>query len=195
MNKEEYLDKIKYFLELHHFHLQEDSPITKSEKLVWEVKTIDACYVVKITTDEKEIDAAKKLKGFKTRHLAYIKLVKDVIDFHIIVVEKLEPLTKPLVNSYKKFMRAYRRWIYFYYIVKFITFGKVKITLEKSIWMFSENTLVWLDQARAIKEQANQLGVENPSDFMSNDNIGIKMGTVSSFDVRDEVDEFFYEKL
>lgn len=195
MNKNEYRKKIDTFLQSYNFTVNEDSPITKSNKLVFDVSSVDECFIVKVTTDQYEIKAAEKLKGKRARHLAQITVVKDCIDFHIIVVEKLEPLSKPLIKAFKSFRRAYRRWIYLYYVIYFITFTRCRITLDKTTWLLSDNTLVWLDQARIIKRQAQQFGVENPSDYMDLNNLGVKMGTVSAFDVRDESDNYFYEKI
>lgn len=192
MTKNECRNKIKYYLRGHKYKIIEDSTITKCKSLVYE---LEGGLVLKITTDKYEIEASKKLKGLYSRHLANVKSVKDFGDFHIIIVEKLEPLSDKLKKSHKKFRREIFFFMLFYNIVRIISFGLVKPDVKKLHWMFTKESLSWLLQGNTISRQAKQMRVEYPSDYLNVNNLGIKMGTIAAFDLRNAKNDYFFEKI
>jgi hypothetical protein len=115
--------------------------------------------------------------------------------FYIIIVQKINPLSESLKKSHRRFRRQVGIFLLFQKLVKLLTFGKIEPKIIKYHWLFGLDTLRWIRQAAMISKAARLHGVEHPSDFMSQDNLGIKMGTIAAFDLRDEIDNLFYEEI
>lgn len=152
--------------------------------------------MLKATKDFYEILAAEKLCGQLSDNVANIYEVDKYKDCTMIVVEKLEPLLPKEKKSHRRFERAFRRFFIFHYAIKCFTFGLIKPKFMRMKWLYSKNSKKWYDLAREMKKDAQRMGIKDPSDYLSIDNLGLKPdGKIACYDVRDVKDDIFYEKI
>jgi hypothetical protein len=82
-----------------------------------------------------------------------------------------------------------------YYFVRFISFNRIILDVKKLHWLFTKEALSWLLQSNEISRQAKMFKIEHPCDYLNVNNLGIKMGTIAAFDIRDEQGVSFFEKI
>lgn len=189
MTKEEYLKDIEVFLRANRYTVVEHSPITLSDNLMFDISN---GLVLKITNDVDEIKAAEKYLRKHSVKLSNITKIKNWGSFHIIIFEKLQPLTESQISSFKLLEKEVKRFRLLYNFIDKITFGKKKILMGDSTWIFSTTSLEWLKEMYFIHNQAIQFGIENPDGYFDLNNLGLKRGEISSYIIKDIEESNFF---
>lgn len=186
------MTKLEEFVRDNGYELLTGKPLNPKHGHVFELK---GDLIIKVATDEYEIQATKKLINFDSDLIVKFHSLREYKDYSFIVMEKLKPLDKKTLRKLSGFVNFCRVVIFINYFYEKIFPKKKTLTFESFKRFQTKNVKSWFKFSKDIIETCREKGIEYPTDFLHEHNLGLRGDKVVAFDIRDKEEDFFYNKL